>query len=154
MKKAFYVWIALGMLTIGGIIGGLLWERGKEARTQKRLDEMYEKMYMVTAPDLTEKEQIAKEIVRQWLTQNTSLMPELSEGMADVFIRCERNNQCSESASIVSVALKEQSKLWRSYIVKSSHGETFEMVIDNSAAAKEVHFVYQDNQLIYASSIP
>ena len=29
MKKAFYVWIALGMLTIGGIIGGLLWERGK-----------------------------------------------------------------------------------------------------------------------------
>lgn len=154
MKKVFYVLIVLGVFVIGGVVGGLLWEQGREAREKKQLDSMYEKMYAVTAADLTEKEQAAKERVRQWLTQNTSLTPELSEGMADVFVRCERNDACSESAAIISVTLKEESKLWRSYTVKSSHGETFEMVIDNVAEAKDVHFVYQNHELVYASSIP
>lgn len=116
--------------------------------------EYFEEIYRVTSPDLsTEEENAEKEIIK-WLEQNADFSKELTADFANVFVRCSRFDHSSETACILSMRVKEQTEFWIIYSVKAGSGAEYDISVPDSKAAKEVKYVYQDNSLLYAASIP
>ena len=117
---------------------------------KQRLDAIYQ----VTSPELSEEEYKAKLEVAQWLAQSTDFSHELREDIAEVFIRCARFDQHSESARIISVTELEADLLWKRYSLQSNYGDTYTVTIDIDSNPNEVKFLTKDNTLLYAESIP